>query len=307
MIYSITLNPSLDYHLTLDKLRPSHLNISDSSYLLAGGKGINVATVLTYLGHDCKTLGFVGGFTGLQLIRMLEKQGLANDFVMLDDVMTRINVKIKADKETELNASGPSINETDVKHLLTKLDQIKDEDYLVLSGSLPLGFTQNIYVLINEKLKDKKIKICIDTRDKDLQACLGYHPFLVKPNLQELQELFQTKITNTKQLISYMHKLQAQGPQHVLVSLGKDGAYLLSKDQCLYQGLAPKGKLISSVGSGDAMVAGFISGMINDHDNIETALKTAIAAGSASAFCQGLAPKEAIDMLIDQVIIKKIN
>ena len=307
MIYTVTLNPSIDYHLILNKLRPNQLNISNSSYFLAGGKGINVATVLTNLGHECKNLGFVGGFTGQQLINMLNKQGLTNDFIMLDEGVTRINVKIKADKETELNASGPLIKEADVKRLLTKLDQTNDNDYFVLSGSVPLGLTQNIYVLINDRLKDKKIRICIDTRGKHLQDCLAYHPFLIKPNLQELQELFQTKITNEKQLITYMHKLQAQGAQHVLVSLGKDGAYLLSKDHYLYQGLAPLGKLISSVGSGDAMVAGFISAMINDHDNAETALQTAIAAGSASAFSQGLAPKEAIDDLIDQVIIKKIK
>lgn len=307
MIYTITLNPSLDYHLILDKLRPNQLNISDSSYLLAGGKGINVATVLANLGHECKNLGFVGGFTGQQLIYMLNKQGLTNDFIILDEGITRINVKIKTDKETELNASGPLIKEADVKRLLAKLDQINDDDYLVLSGSVPLGLTQNIYVLINEELKDKKIKICIDTRGKHLQDCLGYHPFLIKPNLQEVQELFQTKITTRKQLIYYMHKLQAQGAQHVLVSLGKDGAYLLNKDHCLYQGLAPKGNLVTSVGSGDAMVAGFISGMINGQDNTETALKTAIAAGSASAFRQDLAPKEAIDDLIEQVVIKKIK
>lgn len=307
MIYTITLNPSLDYHLTLDKLRLNHLNISDRSYLLPGGKGINVAAVLTSLGHDCKTLGFVGGFTGQQLIYMLNRQGLTNDFIMLDEEVTRINIKIKADKETELNASGPFIKELDVQRLLSKLDQINDDDYLVLSGSIPLGFTQNIYVMINERLKDKKIRICIDTRGKHLQECLAYRPFLIKPNLQELQELFKTKITNKKQLITYMYELQALGAQHVLVSLGKDGAYLLSKDHYLYKGFAPLGKLISSVGSGDAMVAGFISAMINDHDNAETALQTAIAAGSASAFSQGLAAKEAIDELVEQVIIKKIK
>ena len=290
MIYTITLNPCLDYIMKTENLTLGETNRSNDQEIYPGGKGINVSIVLKNLGIDTKALGFVAGFTGNEIVTRLKKTGVDTDFITLGSGMSRINVKIKDKTETEINASGPVVTEKDFARLIEKLDALKDDDVLVLTGNVPKGMSDTTYAQIMEKCKNTVT--VVDACGELLIKTLKHKPFLIKPNIAELEGIFGCKIT-LDDVKTYAGKLQDMGAKNVLVSFGKDGAVLLSETGEYITCPAPKGTLVNSVGSGDSMVAGFLCEYLKT-GNYKEALCFAVAAGSASAFMPHLADKEAI-------------
>lgn len=300
MIYTITFNPSLDYIMHVNNFQDGETNRSDSEEIYPGGKGFNVSTILERLGFENTALGFVAGFTGEEIVKELKQRGFVCDLCQLDDGMSRINVKMKSQKETEINGNGPFIPENKLNELMGKLDQLKEDDTLILAGSIPSSLPDDIYEKIMIRLQDKHVRILVDATKQLLLNVLPYHPFLVKPNHRELEEIFHTEIKTQEELIMYAQKLQAQGAINVLVSLGGDGALLVAENGHVYRCPAAKGTLINSVGSGDSMVAGFLAGYLKNKDYGE-AIHLGSACGGATAFSQDLAMKDMIDEVYKQL------
>lgn len=297
MIYTVTFNPALDYVMTVNNLHTGEINRADSEQMNYGGKGINVSAILSRLKMENKALGFIAGFSGDKLTDMLNADGIDNDFVKLNNGFTRINVKIKSDNETDINANGPDIQKEDLTKLFEKLDALKQGDYLVLAGSIPKSLPDNIYENILERLKNRNIKFVIDATGDLLLNVLPYKPFLIKPNHHELGELFDVKIKEYDDIVKYSKLLQEKGAENVLVSWGKKGAVLLDSQGNTYRIGNVPGKIVSSVGCGDSMVAGFVAGYIEKGD-YAYALKLGAACGNATAFSQSLATKEEIDAML---------
>ena len=302
MIYTVTFNPSLDYIVRLDSFTAGEINRVNYEQVLGGGKGINVSIVLGNLGHESTALGFTAGFTGEEIKRQLDGFGVKHDFVQLPEGFTRINVKVKADKETEINGQGPDISEAKREELFEKLDTLAEGDTLVLAGSIPKTLPDDIYEKIMARLEGRGIRIIVDAEKKLLLNVLKYHPFLIKPNNHELGDMFGVKLTTDEEIITYAKKLQEKGAQNVLISMAGDGAILLTADGKHYKSLAPKGKLVNSVGAGDSMVAGFITGYIESQGDFETAFHMGVATGSASAFSENLATRPEVEALLKTII-----
>lgn len=302
MIYTVTFNPSLDYIVRLDSFTAGEINRVNYEQVLGGGKGINVSIVLGNLGHESTALGFTAGFTGEEVKRQLDGFGVKHDFVQLPEGFTRINVKVKADKETEINGQGPDISEAKREELFEKLDKLSEGDTLVLAGSIPKTLPDDIYEKIMARLEGRGIRIIVDAEKKLLLNVLKYHPFLIKPNNHELGDMFGVKLTTDEEIITYAKKLQEKGAQNVLISMAGDGAILLTADGKHYKSPAPKGKLINSVGAGDSMVAGFITGYIESKGDFETAFHMGVATGSASAFSENLATRPEVEALLKTII-----
>ena len=306
MIYTVTFNPAIDYIAEINNLKKNDINRAISEKILAGGKGINVSVVLKNLGIDSIALGFIAGFTGQEIKRKVEEFGIKTDFVYIPDKFSRINVKLqlkvedKVVAETAINGEGPKILDKDVEEIMSKIEKIQKEDFIVLAGSVSRNMKDDIYEKICYKVKEKGAKIVADATGKLLVNVLKHKPFLIKPNKKELEEIFQKEIKTNEEVVEYARKLQEMGAENVLISMDKDGAILITKDKKMLYGEAPKGKVVSSVGSGDSMVAGFITGYINYQD-YEKALKMGIAAGSASAFSKGLATKEEIMFQLSKI------
>lgn len=300
MIYTITLNPSLDYVMHLDILKINSVNRSKKEEIYPGGKGINVSIMLNNLGVPNKALGFIAGFTGSEIDRMLKLLGSNTDFIMLNHGISRINVKLESEKETEINGMGPKITPSDLKELYSKLNEIQDGDFLVLAGSIPNSVPDSIYQDIMQELSHKNIHIVVDATKELLLNVLKYKPFLIKPNHVELAEMFNVIINSDEEIITYARKLQEMGAQNVLISMGGDGSILISSTGEIIKASAPKGTVINTVGSGDSMVAGFIAGYLKSQ-NLNEALKLGTAAGSATAFSPWLAKKDTIDDLLSQL------
>ena len=298
MIYTLTMNPSLDYVMELEKLSVGEMNRSRASYLLPGGKGINVSHVLNNLGVENVAVLPVAGFTGEKLLQMLSCKGIESEAVHLSIGNTRINVKVLSGEETEINADGPEMTATETELLIGKLDRLKDGDYLVLSGSVPKSLGEQFYANVMKELQEKKIEVIVDTTGANFLNALSYKPFLVKPNQEELEVLMGQKADTQEKIWELAKKVQEMGARNVLVSLGKDGAFLLTENGQRFSKKAPKAEVVNTVGSGDSMVAGFLAGYIKTGD-MEKALKWGIAAGSASAFSKKLATKEEIDALLE--------
>lgn len=293
MIYTLTFNPSLDYIVNVDNFSLGTTNKANNELILPGGKGINVSIVLTHLGMENTVLGFIGGFVGQHIETLCKQNQLTTQFIPVNDGCSRINIKLKTECETEINGIGPRISDLELTQLFHQLDHLTKADYLIMSGSIPLGLPSTIYQQIMEYLSVKNVPIIVDTTNQLLRNCLSYHPFLIKPNHEELSQLFNVNLSTYDQIIPYAKQLQAEGAVNVLVSCGKLGAVLLDEFGNVYTCNAPKGKCVNSVGSGDAMVAGFMYGFITSHD-YEYALKLGISCGSASAFSTHLATKQEI-------------
>lgn len=304
MIYTVTFNPAIDYTLQLDNLDIGETNRSNSNYISPGGKGINVSRVLNNLDVGSIALGFIGGFTGRFVESFLNEQGLVTDFVYLKE-NTRINVKIKTNKETEINASGPDISERHLEELYKKLNKLKQGDFLILAGSMQKNLPRDTYSKIQEKCSSKDIKVIVDTIGEALKMTLENKPFLLKPNLRELEEIFDVEIKDNSEIVLYARKLLEQGAQNVIVSMGGNGALFVSGEEA-YFAEAPKGILQDSVGSGDSMVAGFIAKFIETKDPLE-AFKYSIASGSATAFSKGLCTKEEVEDLFKDIVTEKLS
>ena len=301
MIYTVTFNPSLDYIVRLDNFTAGEINRVNYEQVLAGGKGINVSIVLKNLGHDNAALGFVAGFTGEEIKRQLKEFGVTSDFVQLDEGFSRINVKAKAKTETEINGQGPDISEAKQAELFAQLDKLVEGDTLVLAGSIPKTLPDDIYQRIMARLDGKGIRIVVDAEKKLLLNVLQYHPFLIKPNNHELGDMFGVKLTTDEEIITYAKKLQEKGAQNVLISMAGDGAILLTAEGKSFKCPAPKGKLINSVGAGDSMVAGFITGYMESDGDFETAFRWGVATGSASAFSENLATRPEVEALLKTI------
>lgn len=299
MVYTVTFNPAIDYVIHTNELVVGRTNRSSSEEMYVGGKGINVSIVLAELGIKSKALGFVAGFTGRAIEDGAAEKGVETDFVHLESGCSRINVKIKSDKETELNGQGPKIPENAIEQLYEKLDKLRDGDVLVLAGSIPSTMPGDIYEKIMARLSERKIKTVVDATKDLLLNVLKYKPFLIKPNNQELEEMFGTELKTDEEIINYAKKLHKMGAVNVLVSMAGDGAILVDENGIIHKCGVCKGIVKNSVGAGDSMVAGFIAG--SENGDYEYALKLGTAAGGATAFSDELAKKEEIDELLKQL------
>ena len=302
MIYTLTLNPAIDYYMSMGNFQLGSLNSLEEGYTLPGGKGINVSKVLKNFSVESKALGFVGGFTGDYIKKHLNEYEIESDFVELQE-NTRINIKLKTkDSETEIAGKSPTISRENVKELLKKFEEIKKDDVVILSGSVPNSISKSIYADII-KLLPKDCKVILDTRGLHFVEGLKEGVFLTKPNNHELEEFFNRKLNNIEEIIQAGKDLQALGSKNVLISLGKDGSILITEKE-VYIGNAPQGKLISSVGAGDSMVAGVVYGIAKGM-TLEDSYKYGIASGSSTAFSEGLTTFEGMNSLLNKIEIKK--
>lgn len=300
MIYTVTLNPSIDYIIGVDNLSMGALNRFESSEMLPGGKGINVSRILKRLNHETIALGFLGGFTGAFIEDSLARESVATKFIKISEP-TRINVKIKSNVETELNGKGPHITTQASDQLIDTLRTAHQEDIVILSGSKAANLPENYYQEIIENLTSEFI---IDTTGKELRQALAYKPLLVKPNHHELADLFEVTISSEAELMTYGKKLLTEGAQYAIISMAEKGALLFTQDG-VYQGSAPKGQVQNSVGAGDSMIAGFAGTYAETADAI-AAFRMGLACGSATAFEKDLATAEQIKKLLPEITITKV-
>ncbi|WP_122639055.1 1-phosphofructokinase [Romboutsia sp. Marseille-P6047] len=305
MIYTVTLNPSIDYVVETYKLKIGEVNRANNEELYPGGKGINVSLMLNELKEENTALGFLGGFTGEYIENTLVSRGVNTEFIKLQEGLSRINLKIKDEDETEINGKGPRISEDELRLLYKKIEKLKDEDILVLCGSIPQSLSNTLYEDIVSMVAKKDVKVIVDATSNLLLNTLKYNPFLIKPNIHELEEIFKTKIGSIDKTIFYATKLKDMGAENVIISMGKDGALLVDEKGEIYLSNAPKGNVVNTVGSGDSMVAGFISGYLRTKDYKE-ALKLGASCGSATAFSSGISGKKLIDILKNEIEIKEI-
>ena len=300
MIYTVTFNPSLDYIVSVENFQLGLTNRTSSEMLLPGGKGINVSTVLMNLGIESTALGFTAGFTGDEIIRRLEEMGVRNGFIQVGEGFSRINLKLESIDGTEINGQGPKIGTDKVDLLMKQLGELGQGDVLFLSGSIPSSMPDDAYQKIMAMLDGRGVRIAVDATRDLLMKVLPYHPFLIKPNNHELGEMFGTVCKTDEDIVHYAKKLQVKGAVNVLISMAGDGAILITEDgQNIKMGTL-KGKVVNSVGAGDSMVAGFITGYIRG-GNYEEALKSGTAAGSATAFSEGLASLEMYEKMLKQI------
>ncbi len=301
MIYTVTFNPAIDYVVRLDApLEVGEVNRACGEDCVLGGKGINVSGVLAQLDCPSVALGFVAGETGAWLERGLEKQGLETDFVHLEQGMTRINVKIKAGQETELNGAGPDIPESAMQQLEEQLDALNENDILILAGSIPRSLPQDTYERLLARLQGKGVRAVVDATRDLLVNVLQYRPFLIKPNDHELGEIVGRELKTDEEIIAAARTLQEKGARNVLVSMAGDGALLVDENGKVHRIGCPKGKVVNSVGAGDSMVAGFVAGWMQT-GSYDMALRLGTACGSATAFSLGLATREKIEELLKQI------
>lgn len=299
MVYTVTFNPAIDYVVHTAEMRLGEVNRSSSEEMYFGGKGINVSIVLNELGTPSIALGFTAGFTGEAIENGITAMGIKSDFVRLKNGNSRINVKIKAGEETELNGQGPHIDDEALEALFVKLDKLSDGDTLVLAGSIPSSLPSDIYERIMQRLSDRKIRTVVDATNDLLLNVLKYKPFLIKPNNHELGEMFGVTLSEDEEIERYARKLKDMGAINVLISMAGDGAMLIDENGKCHRCGVCKGKVRNSVGAGDSMVAGFLTGAQNG--DYEYALKLGTAAGGATAFSEGLAVKTKIEELLAQL------
>ena len=299
MIYTVTLNPSIDYIVRLDKLTSGITNRTTSEEYYYGGKGINVSLVLAELDLDSTAYGFVAGFTGKAIENGIRNDHIITDFIKLKEGISRINIKIKAGEETEINCQGPHIDEPELERLLQKIDRIQPGDTLILAGSIPNTMPDDTYEIMMQRIGDKDVRIVVDATKQLLVNSLKYHPFLIKPNRQELSEIFNVEVKTEEDIEHYAKELQKLGARNVLISLGGEGAMLIDENGGKHKAGVLKEKVINTVGSGDSMVAGFVAGYVKTGD-YGYALKLGSVCGNATAFLSGLATKEKINELLEK-------
>jgi 1-phosphofructokinase len=303
MIYTVTLNPSIDYIVEVEDFKINMVNRMKSETKYPGGKGINVSRVLNRIGIPTKSLGFLGGFTGDFIKKALISEGVNTDFVSVEGD-SRINIKLKAVKETEINGNGPTISSNSLHLLQQKLGEMREGDYLILAGSVPSTLPQQLYADWARKYGQEGVNVVVDASGKVLEKAIKHRPFLVKPNHHELADLFSTTISSLQDLVYYGRKVVDMGAENVIVSMAGEGALLISKDK-VYKATVPKGEVVNSVGAGDSLVAGFI-GTFSETADIIKSFQFGVATGSATAFSSDLCTKEKIDSLLDQVRITEV-
>ena len=299
MIFTVTFNPSLDYIVRVDEMRLGTINRTNYEQLLPGGKGINVSIVLGNFGHPSRALGFSAGVTGVALEKLLADAGVDADLVHVKEGFTRINAKVKANEETELNGQGPRIAPEDVDALFSKLDVLGQDDTLVISGSVPNTLPSDMYEQVMERLVGHGVRIVVDAERDLLTRVLPYRPFLVKPNNHELGDIFGVTLKTRDEVVPYARRMQEMGAQNVLVSMAGEGGVLVAADGQVYQSPAAKGTVVNSVGAGDSCVAGFLAGLM-ETGSYQTAFRMGLAAGSASAFSDHLATRPEVEDLMSR-------
>ena len=297
MIYTVTLNPSIDYIVRLDSFVSGITNRTTSEDYYYGGKGINVSCVLAEMDIDSTAYGFIAGFTGKAIENGIRNDSIITDFIKLRHGLSRINIKIKAGEETEINCQGPHIDDSELERLLQKIDRIANGDTLVIAGSIPNTMPDDVYERMLERISRKDVKIVVDATKQLLVNSLKYKPFLIKPNRQELSEIFGTEVKTEEDIEKYAKELQKMGAKNVLISLGGEGAMLIDENGEKHKAGVLKEKVINTVGSGDSMVAGFVAGYEKEH-SYPYALKLGSVCGNATAFLSGLATREKIDELL---------
>ncbi|ONI39026.1 1-phosphofructokinase [Candidatus Epulonipiscium fishelsonii] len=305
MIYTITLNPSLDYIMKLDNFVSAGVTRSTEEKIFIGGKGINVSTILRELGVKSKALGFISGFTGEYIVNVLNKKNIDTDFINVENGFTRINVKIKSNVESEINGAGPLVASEYVDGLISKLTQLTSKDVLVIAGSIPQSIPNNIYKQILSIVSQANVKVVLDTTKLLLIEALEHKPFLIKPNKHELEEIFDIKIESLEDVIFYAKKLQSMGAINVIISLGGEGAILVCQTGHVYKTNVPKGVVKNSVGAGDSMVAGFIATYLETQD-YKLALRKGASCGSATAFSHDLATIDFIEEIENQIVVETL-
>jgi len=303
MIYTITFNPSIDYIVEVKDFQVGEVNRVETDYKYPGGKGINVSRVLNNLGIKNKAMGFIGGFTGAYVKSFLENDGVDTDFI---DVKgdTRINTKLKSSLETEINGMGPKIEKEDLEKLLIKLDSLNADDFLVLAGNVQSSLPKDIYAQVQERCKNKNVKVIVDTTGEALTCTLKHKPFLIKPNNHELGDIFNIEINSQDEVIKYGRELLSLGAENVIVSMAAKGAMLICSE-VVYHAEAPRGQVKNSVGAGDSLIGGFLAKYSQSYD-IAEAFKWGIASGSATAFSLDLCKKQDVEKLLNEVKITKI-
>lgn len=299
-IYTVTFNPSIDYIVSVDDFRLGRTNRTCSEQMLPGGKGINVSIVLQNLGVQNTAVGFVAGFTGQEIIRLLDEYGVQSDFIRLAQGVSRINMKLQDIDGTEINGRGPQIGEAELAELIDRLDILGEGDVLVLAGSIPASLADDSYCRIMRHLSGRGVKIVVDATKGLLLNVLEYHPFLIKPNHHELGEIFGLEFSTRAEVIPYAKKLREMGACNVLVSMSGEGAVLAAADGQVLEAEAPSGTLVNAVGAGDSMVAGFLAGWLKEQD-YSHAFRMGVAAGSATAFSTQLAAVEEIKELYSRI------
>ena len=300
MIYTVTFNPSLDYIVSVDDFTLGRVNRTTKELVYPGGKGVNVSLVLKNLGMENTALGFTAGFTGTEIERGLKEWGCLTDFIRIPQGMSRINMKLRSREESEINGQGPEISGEALEELYRKLDAMKEDDVLVLAGSIPNSMPDSSYEQILARVQDKKIRSVVDATGDLLVNVLKYHPFLIKPNNHELEEIFHVPMDSKETIVAHAKKMQEMGAENVLISMAGDGAILVAADGSVWQSPAPKGNVVNSVGAGDSMVAGFITGYLKSQ-SYEEAFHMGICTGSASAFSERLATQEEVDGILGQM------
>lgn len=300
MIYTVTFNPSLDYIVSVDDFTLGRVNRTTKELVYPGGKGVNVSLVLKNLGMENTALGFIAGFTGTEIERGLKEWGCLTDFIKIPEGMSRINMKLRSREESEINGQGPKISEEALEELYRKLDAMEPGDVLVLAGSIPNSMPDSSYEQILARVQGRHIRSVVDATGDLLVNVLKYHPFLIKPNNHELEEIFHVPMDSKETIVAHAKKMQEMGAENVLISMAGDGAILVAADGSVWQSPAPKGKVVNSVGAGDSMVAGFITGYLKSQ-SYEEAFHMGICTGSASAFSERLATQEEVDGILGQM------
>lgn len=304
MIYTVTLNPSIDYHVWTQSLTQGGIHEAQKEWKDAGGKGINVSKVLKNLGIESTALGFVGGFTGSFIQQQVEQAGIAHQFIRIEQE-SRINLKLKAETETDISGVSPQIPAEALATLLKQIDSLSQEDYLVLAGSVPKSLPADIYQTIMQRLQGSGTRVLLDAKGESLKRALPQKPFLIKPNHHELGELFAVTITTAQEATSYGRKAVEAGAENVIVSLAGEGAVFVNRDVA-YHARIPQARPINSIGAGDSMVAGFLSQYVQGVQ-LETAFRFAVAAGSATALSEGFCTREKIDRYLPNITITRVE
>ncbi|MGG3384986.1 1-phosphofructokinase [Heyndrickxia faecalis] len=303
MIYTVTLNPSVDYIVQVEHFELGGLNRSVMDTKFPGGKGINVSRVMKRLGVDSTALGFLGGFTGSYIENFLKAEGILTDFVQVSGD-TRINIKLKSGVETEINGTGPSISEAELDRLLAKIDSLGKDDVILFSGSIPSSLPSSIYADLIQKCRENQIRVIADVSGESLGHVIKTGPFLIKPNHHEIGEIFGVKVETPEEAKQYGSRLLDMGVENVIVSMAEKGALFLNKEVS-YFAQAPKGKVKNSAGAGDSVVAGFVSGMAKGKSYKES-FALGVACGSATAFSMELCTKQEATSLLEQVHVQSL-
>ena len=306
MIYTVTLNPSIDYVIKVDKLTTGNINRVNEEHVYPGGKGINVTRILKSLDNDNIALGFVSGFTGDYIINSLQELNLKSDFIKVKQGFTRINVKVKSEEETEINGQGPKISEEELNQFYKVIDKLVDGDILILSGSIPSCLDERLYESIMKKVEDRDIKVIVDATKNLLLNVLKYKPFLIKPNDEEIKDIFGIEITNKEDVIKVLEFLYKSGAQNIFLTMGEKGSYFYNGEN-IYFATAQKVKLMSSACAGDSALAGFLSIWLENPDNIEKALKRASATGANVAESNAIGNLKKVEEYTKNIKVRRVG